>query len=262
MVDSNDVLHPLVPTPVDVLGIPVHPVSPRELVATMVAWGNGTSTRRVYNVNVHAMNLACREADFRAALQRADLVFCDGFGVKWGASLLGHELPHRMTPPDWIDDFAAATARAGQSVYALGDESGVAASFQDLLTQRHPGYRSAGSHHGFFDREGPENEHVVAQINASGATHLLVGLGMPLQERWLEANASQLQPRVLVPVGALFRWYAGVEQRAPRWMTDRGLEWLARFLRHPVRHFRRYAVGNPLFLSRVLAARVRGGKHG
>lgn len=257
MDNSNGVQRPLVPAPLELLGIPIHPVSPEGLVEAMIGWGETPGQHRIYNVNVHAMNLAHHDQAFRESLQKADLVFCDGFGVKWGASLLGLDIPYRMTPPDWIDHFAQATADAGQSVYALGDEEGVADGFQALLADRHPGYLHAGSHHGFFSKEGTENDRVVAAINDSGATHLLIGLGMPLQELWLEANAHRLKPRVLVPVGALFRWYTGIEQRAPRWMTDRGLEWFARLVRHPLRHFRRYAVGNPLFLARVLAERLR-----
>ncbi len=254
---SQPLRDPLIPAPVEVLGVPIHPVSPDELVATLVAWGGRAQQRRCYNVNVHAMNLAAGDPEFHAALRRADLVFCDGFGVKWGASLLGKPIPHRMTPPDWIDAFAAATAAAGQSVFALGDEDGVAARFQQLLAERHPGYRSAGAHHGFFAKQGAENDAVIEAVNASGAVHLLVGFGMPLQEKWLEENAARLRPRVQIPVGALFRWYTGIEQRAPKWMTDNGLEWLHRLARHPGRHFRRYAVGNPQFLLRVVRARLR-----
>jgi len=238
--------------------VPIHPVSAEQLVETLVHWGHGEQTRRVYNVNVHAMNLAAKHPDHLAALQSADLVFCDGFGVKWGARMAGVHVPHRMTPPDWIDAFAAAAGASGQTVYALGDEPGVAEAFQRALALRHPAYRSAGAHHGFFEKEGPECDAVVEAINRSGATHLLVGLGMPTQERWVEANLSRLRPRVLLPVGALYRWYVGVDQRAPRWMTDRGLEWLGRLARDPRRHFRRYVVGNPRFLARVLWARVRG----
>jgi N-acetylglucosaminyldiphosphoundecaprenol N-acetyl-beta-D-mannosaminyltransferase len=240
------------PQPVRLLDIPIHPVSPAELVDTIVTWGGQEAQRKVYNVNVHAMNLAAKHEDFKTALQRADLVFCDGFGVKWGARIAGIDIPYRMTPPDWIDDFAAKTAHAGQSVFALGDEDGIAARFQQALQERHPGYLAAGSHHGFFEKTGAENDAVIERINNSGAKHLLVGFGMPLQERWLESNAARLRPRVFLPVGALFRWYIGADKRAPRWMTDNGLEWLARFAQHPSRHFQRYAVGNPQFLFRVL----------
>jgi N-acetylglucosaminyldiphosphoundecaprenol N-acetyl-beta-D-mannosaminyltransferase len=267
----RDTLNSAPPQPLNVLGIPIHPVSAGELVELLVAWGQfppdagsrehpALIQRRVYNVNVHAMNLAAQAADFREALQGADLVFCDGFGVKWGAALLGRQLPERMTPPDWIDRFAAATAAAGQRVYALGDEAGIAERFQAMLSAAHPGYQSAGAHHGFFAKEGAENDAVITAINASGATHLLVGFGMPLQERWLEANATRLLPRVLIPVGALFRWYTGEEQRAAPWMTDHGLEWLARLARHPRRHFQRYALGNPRFLARILIHLLRHGR--
>lgn len=266
MTDSDRRDPIVLPPPVDLLGVPIHPISPNFLVRTLVRWGEGTAQRRVFNVNVHAMNLAAHNKRFRSALNRADVVFCDGYGVKWGARLAGHQVPHRMTPPDWVDAFAAATASAGQSVFALGDETGIADRFQRALRTNHPGYVDAGSHHGFFSQEETENRRVIDLINRSGATHLLVGMGMPRQELWLEQNAALLSPRVLIPVGALFRWYIGVDKRAPRWMTDHGMEWLARFLQHPLRHFGRYAVGNPAFLVRVLAWRImrsaRAGKRG
>lgn len=244
------------PPPLHLLGIPIHPVSAEQLVDLLVAWGEGAQLRRVFNVNVHAMNLAHDDAAFARALREADLVFCDGFGVKWGARLAGLDLPHRLTPPDWIGAFAAATARAGQRVFALGDEPGVAAAFQARLAAEHPGYAAAGSHHGFFAKDGAETTAVIEAINASGATHLLVGLGMPLQEKWIAANAARLRVKTVLAVGALFRWHAGIETRAPRWMTDHGLEWVARLARHPVRHFERYVVGNPRFLLRVVRATI------
>jgi N-acetylglucosaminyldiphosphoundecaprenol N-acetyl-beta-D-mannosaminyltransferase len=245
-------------SPVRLLGVPIHPVSVESIVSTAISWGREEGRRRIYNVNVHAMNLASDQPRFMEALNRADLVFCDGFGVKWGAGLVGLEVPHRMTPPDWIDTFASAVAAAGQSVFALGDTEGVAKRFQQLLVSRHPGYRSAGSLHGFFQKQGPESDAVIDAINRSGATHLLVGLGMPQQEYWIEENLQRLNVRVFLTVGALFRWYAGEEKRAPRWMTDHGLEWLARLADHPSRHFQRYVVGNPRFLLRLARWRLLG----
>lgn len=246
-----------VPPPHQLLGIPIHPVSADELVDLLVEWGRGATLRRVFNVNVHAMNLAHEDAAFAAALRAADIVFCDGYGVKWGARLAGMHIPHRLTPPDWVDHFAGRVAAAGQSVFALGDEDGVAARFQQTLGERHRGYRDAGSAHGFFSRQGRENDTIVEAINASHATHLLVGMGMPAQELWATANAARLRVRTVISVGALYRWVTRIDTRAPRWVTDNGLEWAARLARHPVRHFKRYVIGNPRFLARVIRARMQ-----
>jgi N-acetylglucosaminyldiphosphoundecaprenol N-acetyl-beta-D-mannosaminyltransferase len=244
-----------------VLGIPIHPVVPQQLIEILLAWGDepGRSTpRRIYNVNVRAMNIAARNESFRSALEQADLVYCDGHGVRWGAWILGTPLPARMTPPDWIDAFAAATASRGQSVFALGDEGEIASRFQRSLAEEHPGYRAAGGHHGFFEKTGPENDRIIDRINRSNARHLLVGFGMPRQELWLEENLARLQVGTVIPVGALFRYYTAIEQRGPRWLTDRGFEWATRLARRPIHHFRRYVIGNPLFLARAVLSRFFG----
>lgn len=247
------------PPPVHVLGIPVHPISAEQLVETIIAWGKEPGLRRVYHVNVHAMNFAHDLPEYRKYLQSADLVFCDGYGVKLGARIVNVDIPYRTSALDWVDDFASATAAANQSVFALGEVDGIADKFQRMLAERHPGYRNAGSHHGFFEKEGPENDRLVNMINSSGATHLLVGFGMPLQERWIEANAPKLRVRVAIAFGGTYKVRTGDYWRAPRWITDNGLEWAVRLAKNPIQHFRRYVIGNPRFVGRLIKSRLRDG---
>ena len=203
MPSSRNFSNVVVPDPVFLLGVPIHPVNPAQLVQIIVQWGAEDRFRRVYRRNVHAMNLAQQLPEFKGYLRNADLVFCDGFGVKWLAGIANVNIPWRMTPPDWIDDFGAAAAKAGQRVFALGDQDGVAAKFMEALCARHKGLVSAGSHHGFFDKTGPENDRVIQKINESGAVHLLVGFGMPLQEQWIENNAQALRVKVVAPGGRI-----------------------------------------------------------
>jgi N-acetylglucosaminyldiphosphoundecaprenol N-acetyl-beta-D-mannosaminyltransferase len=80
---------------------------------------------------------------------------------------------------------------------------------------------------------------------------LLVAMGAPAQDLWLAANREQLKPPVLIGVGGLFDFYSGNMPRAPMWMREIGLEWVWRLLREPARMWRRYLIGNPLFLYRV-----------
>ncbi len=240
------------PVPRDILGVKVHPLSEMELLSLLTEWLFEVHPKRAYYVNVFGMNLAALNPKFKDSLNRADLVFCDGYGVFHAARLLGHPLPARMTPPDWIDAYLERVARHEKSVYLLGDEPGVAQKCGEVMKARHPTLKIAGSYHGFFDAAGDENDAVLTRIRESGASLLLVGMGMPRQEFWIDAHFETLRIPVTLPVGAMFRWYSGVEKRPPRIVTDCGLEWAARLARHPVKHFRRYMVGNPTFAVRVI----------
>ncbi|MDH3606498.1 MAG: WecB/TagA/CpsF family glycosyltransferase [Acidimicrobiia bacterium] len=245
----------ILPNAIDILGVRVVPLKKSQLVETLTTWASKKQKRLVSHVNVHGVNLAQSNDRFRSVINNADLVFCDGHGVMWGASQLGRVIPERLAVMDWIDDFAACLADRGLSLFLLGDEKGVAELCGGLLERAHPGLVIAGTHHGFFEKNGRQSAEVVEKVNASGASVVMVGFGMPLQEFWIEENFQGLNASVIMPVGATFRWYAGVEKRAPKWMTDRGLEWVGRLARHPLRMFRRYVIGNPLFAARVLAQR-------
>ena len=84
---------------------------------------------------------------------------------------------------------------------------------------------------------------------------LLVGMGTPLQELWVDHYFDQLDARVVWTVGALFDYVSGRVPRAPHWMADHGLEWIFRLAIEPRRMWRRYLLGNPMFLLRVMNAR-------
>ncbi|MBA3473887.1 MAG: WecB/TagA/CpsF family glycosyltransferase [Rubrobacter sp.] len=174
------------------------------------------------------------------------------------ARILGERIPERITYADWMWQLAAFAEREGLSLFLLGARPGVAERAAVRLRERHPDLKIAGVHHGYFERavEAPENEAVVAEINAARPDLLLVGLGMPLQERWLLQNWDRLDASVALTGGAVFDYVSGELKRGPRVLTDNGFEWLARLFIEPRRLWRRYVLGNPLFLARVLKQRL------
>ena len=215
----------------------------------------------VLNVNAHCLNLCHGDEELRRFFAGADVVFCDGAGVRLAARMLGGSLPERITYADWLPRLAALAEERGLSLFFLGARPGVAAEAARRLRESHPGLKIAGVRHGFFDHGAgsPENGAVVAEINAARPDVLLVGLGMPLQERWLMENHHRLDVGVALTGGAVFDYASGRLRRGPRVLTENGFEWLARLLVEPRRLWRRYLLGNPLFLARVLAQRLRGG---
>ena len=215
----------------------------------------------VLNVNAHCLNLCHGDEELRRFFTGADVVFCDGSGVRLAARILGDQLPERITYADWLPRLAALAEERGFSLFFLGARPGVAGEAARRLRRSHPGLKIAGVRHGFFDHGAgsPENGAVVAEINAARPDVLLLGLGMPLQERWLMENHRRLDVGVALTGGAVFDYASGHLRRGPRLLTDNGFEWLARLLVEPRRLWHRYLLGNPLFLARVLAQRWREG---
>lgn len=212
----------------------------------------------VLNVNANCLNLAYHLPWLRQLLNRSELVFCDGFGVMLAARMLGHQIPQRITYADWIWQLAEFAEPQGIAFFFVGARPGVAQKAAERLRARFPDLRIVGVHHGYFDRspDSEENKALVRQINASKPNILIIGLGMPLQERWLVENWPRINANIALTGGAVFDYVSGDLSRAPRWMTNHGLEWLGRLLIEPRRLWKRYLIGNPLFLYRVLKQRL------
>ncbi len=209
--------------------------------------------------NAHALNLAYKDNELRNFFNTtADIVFCDGFGAKWGARIAGcAEPPERLTPTDWIDGLCTACAEHGARIALLGGPKGVAERAAAELKRRHADLQIVFTGHGFFDASSKEQvSHIVRMINESGANVLLVGMGQPRQERWLQENWDRLHPSVAITVGMLFSYLSGDATRGPKWMTQHGLEWISRLIAEPARMWRRYLIGNPLFLLRAIRQRI------
>jgi len=212
----------------------------------------------VLNANVQAVVLARKDRAFARILEDAPVVFCDGSGVRLGARILGRELPPRITYADWIYELVPFLREKNHSIYLLGGKPGVAELAASKLQELYPGIRIAGCGHGYFQKSGPENDAAIEKVNASRPDVLLLGFGMPLQERWLSANMHRLDARVTLSGGACIDYVAEVVRRGPRILVDHHMEWLARVIVEPRRLWKRYVLGNPKFLLLVLREKYFG----
>ena len=212
--------------------------------------------RTLFFANAHTLNLAAKSVDDRRILNEADFVFGDGTGVRMAARAGGLRLRANLNGTDFVPALLAAAEGDSRSCFLLGAEPAVVAGTAAVIARDYPGWRVLGHHHGFLDQAA--SERVVAIIAAARPDLLLVGMGNPLQERWIIAHRAALPVRLAVGVGALFSYMSGNYRRAPPLMRRLGLEWL--FVLLLQRHkWRRYFVGAPSFVLRVMRERlVRG----
>jgi N-acetylglucosaminyldiphosphoundecaprenol N-acetyl-beta-D-mannosaminyltransferase len=170
-----------------------------------------------------------------------------------------HPLSDRMTGADWIYDLSTHCEKMGHSLYLLGGEEGVAETTAKKLKSQSTDLNILGTHHGFFDKD--HCHEIIKEINRLDPDVLLVGFGSPLQEKWLWKYRSLVKAPVCWVVGAVFDFVSNKVKRGPKRMTDSGLEWLCRLYYEPRRLWRRYLLGNPLFIYYVLRERFATGSY-
>jgi exopolysaccharide biosynthesis WecB/TagA/CpsF family protein len=241
----------------EVLGVPIARLSPEAALSeAQRLYEDGTPAMVAY-VNVHTVTLASEDPMYADVLRAADLVLNDGKGVMLAGLILGRRFPADLNGNFFTPKLLERAAARGWSTFILGARPGVAELVADALRTEHPGLHIAGTMHGHFSPD--EEEDVVARIKKTGAGLLLVGMGNPLQERFLARRLQETGARLGVGVGAFLDFRVGEVTRAPRWMTRIGLEWVHRLIQEPRRMWRRYLIGNPRFVWRVLKSRVSGG---
>ena len=219
--------------------------------------GAASRSRRlsVYFANADCVNIAARHAEYLETLkQPAVRVFADGVGMKIASWIKGQPIVDNVNGTDMFPRLCERAANAGQKVFLLGAADGVAARAAERMKRRYPGLQVVGTHHGFFDHVNcPE---VIRAVNEAQPDILLVALGAPLQELFIRRHRSALQASVCMAVGGLFDFYSGDKQRAPKLVRRLGLEWAWRMGLEPARLWRRYLLGNPLFLLRVIRREI------
>ncbi len=239
-----------------ILGLRVHNITKDEALDRIETLLSEERGHTVFFVNAHCVNLAWGDDRYREVVNGADLVLPDGTGMRIAGRLLGHPLRDNVNGTDLFPLLCERLQRLQAPVYLLGALPGLAEKVADWIRRTFPRLPVAGTHHGYFTPE--EEPEVVTSIAASGAQVLFVAMGVPLQERWIARNLSATGVRVALGVGGLFDFYSGRIPRAPLWMRRAGIEWVFRLLQEPRRLWRRYLIGNLVFLARVLKARWRG----
>lgn len=241
-----------IPT-IDILGVPFARLTPEGALDEIERLHNSERPAFVAHANVFTLNSAVGDPGYGDVLRRADLVLNDGKGIMLAARILGDSFPADLNGNFFTPLLLRRAAGRGWPVYFLGGKAGVAAQAAEQLIQKIPGLDVRGARDGFFSPT--ELDGVIQQIRDSSAHVLLVALGNPGQERWLDDHLAKTGARIGVGVGAFFDFQTGTVQRAPKWMNRLGLEWVHRLVLEPRRMWRRYLVGNPLFVMRILRAR-------
>jgi N-acetylglucosaminyldiphosphoundecaprenol N-acetyl-beta-D-mannosaminyltransferase len=243
---------------VDILGVNVGTQTSHALLDYISATIDANERAIIAYINIHTINLSMRLPWFREYLNLASNTYCDGYGVKLAAWLLGYHIPERYTAPDWIPDLVKLCSKNDYTIFILGAKPGVAFNAARKLSNQARGVKIVETHHGYFNKtaDSPENELIIEKINSHHADILILGLGTPLQEQWLMENWQRLNCRIALPVGAALDYLGGEAWRAPHWMTDNGFEWIGRLLSNPRRFWKRYIIGIPCFLYYVFLQRL------
>ena len=203
----------------------------------------------VFTPNVdHVVRLE-RDTRFRRAYASVNLSLPDGMPILWASRLLGSPLREKVSGSDLILPLMRLAAKRRYRVYLLGGGGGVAARAAERLVREIPGLVIAGTDARHVDVDGQPEDHddLVATLAAAGPHLILLALGCPKQEILAHRIADRVRPAVCIGVGAGLDFVAGTKPRAPRWMSDAGLEWLHRLVHEPRRLWRRYLVEDPEF---------------
>lgn len=205
---------------------------------------------RVAFVNAHCINEMFRSRVYEKAVRSADVILPDGSGMAIATLLSSGRRCANLNGTDLTPELMKAAQDKGLSVFLLGARPGVAHAASARLKEQFPGLKIAGARHGYFDAD--EEARVIDHINAAKPDILLVAFGVPTQDVWLAEHAHRLTAPLTIGVGGLFDFLSGRIPRAPKPLRKVGLEWTYRLYQEPSRMWRRYILGNPIFIAHAV----------
>jgi N-acetylglucosaminyldiphosphoundecaprenol N-acetyl-beta-D-mannosaminyltransferase len=245
---------------VSFLGITVHPTTIDDLIDLV----RDTITRGkqcvIANHNLHSLYLYHRMPKLRGFFNTAAWTHIDGMAMVLLGRIYGHNIRRnqRVTYVDWTGRLMESAVGGEWRVFYLGSTPGVAQLGASKLRQQYPSLRIRSTHGYFeFENHGYEDKSIIEAINAYKPHILMVGMGMPRQELWIQEHLSQISANIILPVGATIDYVAGAVRVPPRWLGRLCLEWAFRLASEPRRLWRRYLL-EPFFVLKIMSENLRG----
>jgi N-acetylglucosaminyldiphosphoundecaprenol N-acetyl-beta-D-mannosaminyltransferase len=218
------------------------------LVERFIAEGR---PRQIVTADASMVVTAAEDPEFGRIVAASDLVTPDGAGILWATKRLGTPVTTKVSGVDLAARCCALSPEKGWRIFFFGSGPGVAEEAAARMLARHPGAQIVGFRDGYFK---PEDEaQIVEQIRAAKPDILLVALGIPKQEKFIDRHKDALGVPVCIGVGGTLDVFAGAVKRAPVWMQQAGLEWLYRIASNPKKRLSK-AKALPRFVQMTLKA--------
>ena len=233
----------------DILGVHIDVTNLEKASRTIGEWIDRRQKAYVCIAPVSTIMDCQRDSSYRDVVNNSQMTTPDGMPLVWLGKLKGKKDISRTYGPDLLQTLCELSEAKGYRHYFYGGNEKTNLLLIHRLKERFPHLNIAGSWAPPFRETGErEEESVLKKINDAQPDILWVGLGSPKQDFWMAQHRDPLNVPVMIGVGAAFDFLAGVKRQAPRWIQSAGLEWLFRLGCEPRRLWKRYLIGNTLFV--------------
>jgi len=216
----------------------------------------GNTCKSLFFVNAHCFNESQKNYQYKKSLLNADIILNDGIGIKIGGILAGIKLKENLNGTDLIPKIIKLAAKEKKTIYLLGSKKNIIIKTKENLEKLIPDIEIVGIHDGYFSEN---NVHeIIEDINNKKPDILIVGMGVPRQELWIDEYKNQLNSvKLCVAGGAIIDFISGEIARAPKWIRYINMEWAYRLYLEPSRMWKRYIIGNNLFFFYIFLYKLR-----
>ncbi len=242
---------------INIRGVPIDNVTLDEALAVVKTFLDEGGPHAVYTPNAEIIQACIEQPVLREVVSGAELIIPDGAGVVLASRILGTPLKGKAPGIDLGERLVALSAESGCRIFFLGGKPQVAELAREKLLKKYPGAQIVGTHDGYFQKDGPENDEVIRLVNEATPDILFVCFGVPAQENWIASYRSRMPSvKVFAGLGGSLDGYAGVVKRAPSFFIKCNLEWFYRLIKEPRRIGRMMKL--PKFICGTVICRLTG----
>ena len=236
---------------IDFLGIKIDNMAASEILDSIDECIDRRTPCQVVGVNVDQALRVIEDEYSHQIFDNAEIVFTDGKPIVWMAKWLKRPIVEKISGPDLMLLLCERAAQKKYKIFLLGCAEGVAANAAKKLEEMYPGLQCVGTYSPpfGFEKDPEEMQKIITMLKESGADQLFVGMGSPKQDIFIYENMEKYQIPVSYSMGAAIDFIGGSVKRAPKWMSDVGLEWFHRMMQNPKRLVKRYLVDDRKILK-------------